>query len=160
LSKLQPYISKHAIQLAVAGTDHIAASDMIDGRIAAVRNNLNAFGFGDVSIRSYSAKFYSQLYGSFRDACNSTPNSNGIENRKSYQISPFNVNDAITSNLRDEEQGADILMAKPAALYPDIIAALKQQTLKPIAAYHVSGEYASIEAMVQQGFMQCDAAHA
>lgn len=153
-------LSKYAVELAGAGADCIAPSDMMDGRIAAIRNSLNAFGFDDVSIMSYSAKFSSQLYGPFRDACNSAPNTHGIQNRKSYQISPFNVNDAIASSKRDEEQGADILMVKPAALYTDIIAALKQQTLKPIAAYHVSGEYASIEAMVQQGFMQREAAHA
>ncbi len=153
-------LSKYAVELAVARADCIAPSDMMDGRIAAIRNSLNAFGFDDVSIMSYSAKFSSQLYGPFRDACNSAPSTNGIKNRKSYQISPFNINDAIASSKRDEEQGADILMVKPAALYTDIIAALKQQTVKPIAAYHVSGEYAAIEAMVQQGFMQREAAHA
>lgn len=153
-------LTKYAVELAGAGADCIAPSDMMDGRIAAIRNSLNAFGFDDVSIMSYSAKFSSQLYGPFRDACNSAPNTHGIQNRKSYQISPFNIKDAIASSLRDEEQGADILMVKPAALYTDIIAALKQQTLKPIAAYHVSGEYAAVEAMVQQGFMQREAAHA
>jgi porphobilinogen synthase len=158
-NKTVDVLSKYAAELAAAGTDCIAPSDMMDGRIAAIRNILNALNFDDVSIMSYSAKFSSQLYGPFRDACNSAPNTHGIKNRKSYQISPFNTNDAIASSLRDEEQGADILMVKPAALYTDIIAALKQQTLKPIAAYHVSGEYASIEAMVQQGFMQREAAH-
>jgi porphobilinogen synthase len=153
-------LSKYAAQLANAGADCIAPSDMMDGRIAAIKNSLLSFSFDDVSIMSYSTKFSSQLYGPFRDACNSTPNSKGIQNRKSYQISPFNINDAIASSIRDEEEGADILMVKPAALYTDVIAALKPQTLKPIAAYHVSGEYASIEAMVQQGFMQREAAHA
>lgn len=153
-------LNKYAVELAAAGADCIAPSDMMDGRIAAIRTSLNAFGFDDLSIMSYSAKFSSQLYGPFRDACNSAPNTHGIQNRKSYQISPFNINDAIASSKRDAEQGADILMVKPAALYTDVIAALKQQTLKPIAAYHVSGEYASIEAMVQQGFMQREAAHA
>lgn len=153
-------LAKYAVELAIAGADCIAPSDMMDGRIAAIRNHLNAFGFDDVSIMSYSAKFSSQLYGPFRDACNSAPSTHGIKNRKSYQISPFNINDAIASSKRDEEQGADILMVKPAALYTDVIAALKQNTLKPIAAYHVSGEYASIEAMVQQGFMHREAAHA
>lgn len=153
-------LSRYAAELAAAGADCIAPSDMMDGRIAAIRNILDALNFDGVSIMSYSAKFSSQLYGPFRDACNSAPNTHGIRNRKSYQISPFNTNDAIASSLRDEEQGADILMVKPAALYTDIIAALKQQTLKPIAAYHVSGEYAAIEAMVQQGFMQREAAHA
>jgi len=159
-NKTVEVLSKYATELAVAGTDCIAPSDMMDGRIAAIRNILNALNFDDVSIMSYSSKFSSQLYGPFRDACSSAPNTHGIKNRKSYQISPFNTNDAVASSLRDEEQGADILMVKPAALYTDIIAALKQKTLKPIAAYHVSGEYAAIEAMVQQGFMQREAAHA
>jgi porphobilinogen synthase len=159
-NKTVDVLSKYAAELAAAGADCIAPSDMMDGRIAAIRNILNALGFDDVSIMSYSAKFSSQLYGPFRDACNSAPNTYGIQNRKSYQISPFNIKDAITSSLRDEEQGADILMVKPAGLYTDVIAALKQQTLKPIAAYHVSGEYAAIEAMVQQGFMLREAAHA
>ncbi len=159
-NKTVDVLSKYAAELAAAGADCIAPSDMMDGRIAAIRNILNALSFDGVSIMSYSAKFSSQLYGPFRDACNSAPNTHGIQNRKSYQISPFNINDAIASSLRDEEQGADILMIKPAGLYTDIIAALKQQTLKPLAAYHVSGEYAAIEAMVQQGFMQREAAHA
>ncbi len=158
-NKTVDVLSKYAAELANAGSDCIAPSDMMDGRIAAIRNILNALNFDDVSIMSYAAKFSSQLYGPFRDACNSAPNTHGIQNRKSYQISPFNINDAIASSLRDAQQGADILMVKPAGLYTDIIAALKQQTLKPLAAYHVSGEYAAIEAMVQQGFMQREAAH-
>jgi porphobilinogen synthase len=153
-------LARYAAQLASAGADCIAPSDMMDGRIAAIRTQLDALGFDDVSIMSYAAKFSSQFYGPFRDACHSTPNSNGIKNRKSYQISPFNVNDAIASALRDEEEGADILMVKPAALYTDIIAKLKQQTLKPIAAYHVSGEYAAVEALVANGLAQREAAHA
>lgn len=152
-------LSKYAVELAIAGADCIAPSDMMDGRVAAIRNILTAFNFDNVSIMSYSAKFSSQFYGPFRDACNSAPNSNGIRDRKSYQISPFNINDAIACCKRDEEQGADIVMIKPATLYTDVIAAVKQQTNKPIAAYQVSGEYAAIEAMVQQGFMQREAAH-
>lgn len=158
-NKTVDVLSKYAADLAVAGADCIAPSDMMDGRIAAIRNILNALNFDDVSIMSYSAKFSSQLYGPFRDACNSTPNAHGLQNRKSYQISPLNLNDAIASSLRDEQQGADILMIKPAGLYTDVIATLKANSTKPLAAYHVSGEYAAIEAMVQQGFMQREAAH-
>ena len=152
-------LSKYAMQLAVAGVDCIAPSDMTDGRIAAIRTSLDAVGYDTVSIMSYSAKFSSQFYGPFRDACHSAPNTNGLKNRKTYQLSPLNMNDAIASSLRDEKEGADILMVKPAALYTDVIAKLKQQTLKPIAAYHVSGEYAAIEALAEKGLVNREAAH-
>lgn len=152
-------LSRYAAQLAAAGADCIAPSDMMDGRIAAIRTQLDALGFDDVSIMSYAAKFSSQFYGPFRDACHSAPNTNGLKNRKSYQISPFNSNDGIASALRDEKEGADILMVKPATLYTDIIFKLKQQTLKPVAAYHVSGEYAAIESLAAQGLLNREAAH-
>lgn len=152
-------LSKYATQLAVAGADCIAPSDMTDGRIAAIRTSLDAMGYDTVSIMSYSAKFSSQFYGPFRDACHSAPNTNGLKNRKTYQLSPLNINDAIASSLRDEKEGADILMVKPAALYTDVIAKLKQQTLKPIAAYHVSGEYAAIEALAEKKLVNREAAH-
>ncbi|MDQ3017677.1 MAG: porphobilinogen synthase, partial [Bacteroidota bacterium] len=138
-------LARYSTLLATAGADCIAPSDMMDGRIGAIRTQLDAFQHDQVSIMSYSAKFSSQWYGPFRDACHSTPNTPALQNRKSYQISPFHPNDALACALRDERQGADILMIKPAGLYTDIIAKLKQQTLKPIAAYHVSGEYAAIE---------------
>jgi len=152
-------LSKYATQLAIAGADCIAPSDMTDGRIAAIRGSLDAMGYDNVSIMSYSAKFSSQFYGPFRDACHSAPNTNGLRNRKTYQLSPLNINDAIASSLRDEKEGADILMVKPAALYTDVIAKLKQQTLKPIAAYHVSGEYAAIEALAEKDLVNREAAH-
>jgi len=152
-------LSKYATQLAVAGADCIAPSDMTDGRIAAIRTSLDALNYDTVSIMSYSAKFSSQFYGPFRDACHSAPNTNGLKNRKTYQLSPLNINDAIASSLRDEKEGADILMVKPAALYTDVIAKLKQQTLKPIAAYHVSGEYAAIEALAEKSLVNREAAH-
>jgi porphobilinogen synthase len=152
-------LGKYAIQLAVAGADCIAPSDMTDGRIAAIRTSLDALGYDTVSIMSYSAKFSSQFYGPFRDACHSAPSSGGLKDRKTYQLSPLNINDAIVSSLRDEAEGADILMVKPAALYTDVIAKLKSQTLKPIAAYHVSGEYAAIESLAEKGLVNREAAH-
>lgn len=152
-------LSKYATQLAVAGVDCIAPSDMTDGRIAAIRTSLDALGYDTVSIMSYSAKFSSQFYGPFRDAFHSAPNTNGLRDRKTYQLSPLNINDAIASSLRDEKESADILMVKPAALYTDVIARLKQQTLKPIAAYHVSGEYAAIELLAEKGLVNREAAH-
>ena len=158
-SKTVDVLSHYSSLLANAGADCIAPSDMMDGRIGAIRNKLDALGYEHVSIMSYAAKFSSQFYGPFRDACHSSPNTNGLKNRKSYQVSPFNPNDAITSALRDEKEGADILMVKPAGLYTDIISKLKKQTLKPIAAYHVSGEYAGIELLAQQGLLNREAAH-
>jgi porphobilinogen synthase len=152
-------LSKYATQLAIAGADCIAPSDMTDGRIAAIRTSLDALGYDTVSIMSYSAKFSSQFYGPFRDACHSAPNTKGLKNRKTYQLSPLNINDSIASSLRDEKEGADILMVKPAALYTDVIAKLKRQTLKPIAAYHVSGEYAAIEALAEKELVNREAAH-
>lgn len=152
-------LSKYATQLAIAGADCIAPSDMTDGRIAAVRASLDALGLDTVSIMSYSTKFSSQFYGPFRDACHSAPNTNGLKNRKTYQLSPLNINDAMASSLRDEKEGADILMVKPSALYTDVIAKLKQQTLKPIAAYHVSGEYAAVEALAEKNLVDREAAH-
>lgn len=152
-------LATYGTQLAIAGADCIAPSDMTDGRIAAIRTSLDALGYDTVSLMSYSAKFSSQFYGPFRDACHSSPNTSGLKNRKTYQLSPLNSNDAIASALRDEKEGADILMVKPAALYTDVIAKLKQQTLKPVAAYHVSGEYAAIEALAEKSLVNREAAH-
>jgi porphobilinogen synthase len=152
-------LSRYATQLAIAGADCIAPSDMTDGRIAAIRTSLDSLGLDTISIMSYSAKFSSQFYGPFRDACHSSPNTRGLKDRKTYQLSPLNVNDAIASSLRDEREGADILMVKPAALYTDVIARLKQQTLKPVAAYHVSGEYAAIESLAEKGLVNRETAH-
>ena len=158
-SRTVEVLSHYSSILANAGADCIAPSDMMDGRIAAIRNKLDALGFEEVSIMSYAAKFSSQFYGPFRDACHSSPNTNGLMNRKSYQLSPFNINDALACALRDEKEGADIIMIKPAALYTDVIARVKQQTLKPVAAYHVSGEYAAIEALAEKNLVNRQAAH-
>jgi porphobilinogen synthase len=158
-SKTVDVLSRYASLLANAGADCIAPSDMMDGRIGAIRSQLDALGHEAVSIMSYAAKFSSQFYGPFRDACHSAPVGTGLKNRRSYQLSPLNLRDAIASALRDEKEGADILMVKPAALYTDVIAALKAQTLKPVAAYHVSGEYAAIEGLAQKGLLNREAAH-
>lgn len=152
-------LSKYAAMLANAGSDCIAPSDMMDGRIGAIRTALDSFHHDEVSIMSYAVKFSSQWYGPFRDACHSAPTSLKLKNRKTYQLSPFNPGDAIMCGLRDDKEGADILMVKPAGLYTDIIAKLKQQSIKPIAAYHVSGEYAAIELLAQQKLLNREAAH-
>lgn len=152
-------LTKYAALLADAGTDCIAPSDMMDGRISSIRTTLDALKFDHVSIMSYAAKSSSQWYGPFRDACHSSPTADGLKNRKTYQHSPFNPDDAIASALRDDREGADMLMVKPAGLYTDIIAKLKHNSLKPIAAYHVSGEYAAIEMLAQQNLLDREAAH-
>ena len=153
-------LSDYASVLAQAGADCIAPSDMSDGRVAAIRQRLDAEGFDHVSIMSYAAKFASQFYGPFRDACHSAPMAGqGLRDRRTYQISPMNAGDAVDSALRDLQEGADILMVKPAALYTDIIAAIRRETRAPIAAYHVSGEYAALEGLVREGLADRAAAH-
>jgi porphobilinogen synthase len=152
-------LTRYALQLAAAGADCIAPSDMMDGRIGAIRTQLDAMGQEQVSLMSYSAKFSSQFYGPFRDACHSAPAAGGLKDRKSYQLSPFNSNDALATALRDEAEGADILMVKPATLYLDVISRLRQQTSSPIAAYHVSGEYAAVESLAAQGLLKRMDAH-
>lgn len=152
-------LAAYAHQLADAGADCIAPSDMTDGRIGAIREKLNNAAHDNVSIMSYSAKFSSQFYGPFRDACQSAPQAQALKNRKTYQLSPFNPNDALASSLRDLNEGADIVMVKPAAHYTDIITKLRSITTKPIAAYHVSGEYIAIESLVEKNLVNRAAAH-
>ncbi|MFN5422335.1 MAG: porphobilinogen synthase [bacterium] len=152
-------LAAYALSLAKSGADCIAPSDMTDGRIGAIRTTLDQHGSDHVSIMSYAAKFSSQFYGPFRDACHSSPNSIGLQNRKSYQISPFNLKDAIDTALRDETEGADVLMVKPAGNYTDVIKGIAELSNKPIAAYHVSGEYAALELLVKEGLADRQAVH-
>jgi porphobilinogen synthase len=142
-------LTNYALQLAQAGADCIAPSDMMDGRIAAIRTTLDQHQLDFVSIMSYSSKFSSQFYGPFRDACRSTPQGTKLTDRKTYQLSPVNGNDALQCALRDAQEGADILMVKPAVHYLDIICKLKSALKQPLAAYHVSGEYQSIELLAK-----------
>lgn len=155
-------LSRYAVLLARAGADCIAPSDMTDGRIGAIRASLDAMGKQEVMIMSYGAKFSSQWYGPFRDACHSAPGytgMNGLSDRKTYQVSPLNGKDALATALRDVAEGADIIMVKPSTHYSDIIVRLAAQTNKPIAAYHVSGEYAAVEALVEKGLAKRAEAH-
>lgn len=154
-------LAKYATALAQAGVDCVAPSDMMDGRVAAIRQALNNSGHDKVVIMSYSAKFSSQFYGPFRDACSSSPsNTPHLKNRKTYQASPFNPNDVIKSTYRDINEGADIVMVKPAVTYMDIISRLHQDGLDvPLAAYHVSGEYQSIELLAQNNLIERAQAH-
>jgi porphobilinogen synthase len=146
--------------LAVHGADCIAPSDMMDGRIAAIRNKLNENNFDRVTIMSYSAKFSSSFYGPFRDVCKSSPNLQiKLKNRKSYQISIDNPRDAIASSIRDVQEGSDIVMVKPGIPYLDIVAALKNKIHIPIAVYQVSGEYQSIELLAQHNLLKRKEGH-
>jgi porphobilinogen synthase len=153
-------LARYGLTLAQAGADCIAPSDMMDGRIAAIRHSLDKSAYDDVSIMSYSAKFSSQFYGPFRDACKSSPGNNPtLKDRKTYQVSAFNSADAILSAIRDSEEGADIVMVKPALPYLDVLARLKGTVHKPLAAYHVSGEYQSVELLASQGIAERSKAH-
>lgn len=152
-------ISRYAELLAAAGADCIAPSDMMDGRIHAIRKGLDDSGYDAVSVMSYSAKFSSQFYGPFRDACHSSPQAGMLKDRKTYQISPANPDAAVAAAIRDEREGADFIMVKPAAHYLDVIAAISKELRKPIVAYHVSGEYAAIEALAAMGLVERESAH-
>jgi porphobilinogen synthase len=135
---------------AAAGADMVAPSDMMDGRVAAIRNELDQAGFSDVPIMAYAAKFSSCFYAPFRDAAFSSPQ---FGDRQSYQMDPANAREALREIDLDIEEGADIVMVKPAMPYLDIIAAARSRTLLPIAAYQVSGEYSMIKAAAQAGWL-------
>lgn len=135
---------------AEAGADMVAPSDMMDGRVAAIRDELDRAGFVDVPIMAYAAKFASCFYAPFRDAANSSPQ---FGDRQSYQMDPANRREALREIDLDVEEGADIVMVKPAMPYLDIISAARERTLLPIAAYQVSGEYSMIKAAAQAGWL-------
>lgn len=139
-----------ALMQARAGVDIVAPSDMMDGRIAAIRKALDSQGFESVGILSYSAKYASALYGPFRDAIKTTLQ---FGDKKTYQMDPANIREALLGAALDQDEGADILMVKPATLYLDVIAKLREQTKRPIAAYHVSGEYAMVMAAHKAGYL-------
>ncbi|HUR28874.1 MAG TPA: porphobilinogen synthase, partial [Planctomycetota bacterium] len=128
----------------------VAPSDMMDGRVAAIRAGLDDAGFVETAILSYSTKFASGFYGPFREAADSAPKSG---DRRSYQMDPRNGREALRESLIDEREGADMLMVKPALAYLDVITALRARTLLPIAAYNVSGEYSMVKAAAQRGWI-------
>ncbi|MCH5596895.1 porphobilinogen synthase [Niabella ginsengisoli] len=140
---------------AEAGVDFIAPSDMMDGRIGAFRKALEENGYTDTGIMSYSAKYASCFYGPFRDALDSAP---GFGDKKTYQMNYANRIEAINETLQDVEQGADIVMVKPAMAYLDIIREVKNAVTVPVSAYHVSGEYAMIKAAAEKGWLDEDKA--
>ncbi|MEI6063816.1 MAG: porphobilinogen synthase [Pseudanabaena sp. ELA748] len=141
---------KMSISQAAAGTDFVSPSDMMDGRIGAIRQGLDANGFENVGILAYSAKYASAYYGPFRDALGSAPKSG---DKKTYQMDPANAREAIKEVYLDIAEGADIVMVKPALAYLDIIAKVKEATNVPVAAYNVSGEYAMVKAAAQLGWI-------
>ena len=144
-------LRKVALSHAQAGADMVAPSDMMDGRIGAIREELDQHHFSDISIMSYAVKYASAFYGPFRSAANSAP---AFGDRSTYQMDPANSREALKEARLDDEEGADILMVKPALPYLDIIYQLRQFFDKPIAAYHVSGEYAMIHAAADAGLLQ------
>jgi porphobilinogen synthase len=135
---------------AEAGADMVAPSDMMDGRVAAIRNELDQAGYSDVPIMAYAAKFSSCFYAPFRDAAFSSPQ---FGDRQSYQMDPANAREALREIELDIEEGADIVMVKPALPYLDIIATARSRTLLPIAAYQVSGEYSMLKAAAKAGWL-------
>ncbi len=143
-------LAKMAVSHAQAGADIVAPSDMMDGRIGAIRNALELKGLHNTGIMSYSAKYASCFYGPFRDALDSAP---GFGDKKSYQMDPANRIEAIREVQLDIQEGADIVMVKPALAYLDIIREVTNSVHVPVSAYHVSGEYAMIKAAAQRGWL-------
>ena len=143
-------LCKMALAHAEAGVDWVAPSDMMDGRVGAIRQALDSEGFQNVNIISYSAKYASGFYGPFRDALNSAPK-NG--DKKTYQMDPGNVREALREVSLDIEEGADIVMIKPALAYLDVISAVRQTFDVPVAAYNVSGEYGMLIAAAERGWL-------
>ena len=141
---------KSAVSYVHAGADMVAPSDMMDGRVAAIRGALDKEGFQDTPIMSYSAKYASAFYGPFRDAAESAPQ---FGDRKTYQMDPPNVREALKEIKLDIEEGADIVMVKPALPYLDVIAKAHERFNVPIAAYNVSGEYSMLKAAAQNGWI-------
>lgn len=141
---------KQALSQARAGADVISPSDMMDGRVGAIREGLDDAGFTEVSILAYTAKYASAYYGPFREALDSAPKHG---DKKTYQMDPSNVREALRELELDEAEGADMVMVKPAGPYLDVIRALRESTPLPVAAYQVSGEYAMLKAACERGWL-------
>ena len=145
-----PLLAEMAVAHARAGADVVAPSDMMDGRVAAIRDALDGEGFTEIAILSYSTKFASAFYGPFREAASSAPKSG---DRRAYQLDPRNAREAVRESELDQAEGADMLMVKPALAYLDVIAAVRARTALPLAAYNVSGEYSMVKAAAAQGWV-------
>jgi porphobilinogen synthase len=144
-------LARTAVSQARAGADLVAPSDMMDGRVREIRSALDEDGLSDTPILAYSAKFASAFYGPFRDAAGSTP---AFGDRRGYQLDPANGDEAVREALLDVQEGADMVMVKPALAYGDVIAAVKRATRLPVAAYNVSGEYAMVKAAAAAGYLE------
>jgi len=145
-------LAREAVSHARAGADIVAPSDMMDGRVGAIRRALDEAGFGDTAILSYAAKFAGPFYGPFREAAESTPQ---FGDRRSYQMDAANADEALREVMLDIEEGADMVMVKPAGPFLDIIHRVKHETGYPVAAYQVSGEFAMIRAAADKGWVDC-----
>ncbi|PIQ82262.1 MAG: porphobilinogen synthase [Candidatus Omnitrophica bacterium CG11_big_fil_rev_8_21_14_0_20_64_10] len=143
-------LSQMALTQAASGADYVAPSDMMDGRVAAIRKALDENGFSETGILSYSAKVASAFYGPFREALDSAPKSG---DKKSYQMDPANLREAVREARLDEREGADIVMVKPAGPYLDVIRAVREAVRVPVAAYQVSGEYGMLTAAAEKGWL-------
>jgi porphobilinogen synthase len=143
-------LARTAVSQAAAGADLVAPSAMMDGQVLAIRQALDGAGFENVAIMSYAVKYASGLYGPFREAAQSAPE---FGDRRAYQMDPPNAREAMREAVIDAAEGADILMVKPATLYLDVLRAVRERLELPMAAYHVSGEYALIKAAAQQGWI-------
>ena len=143
-------LAKTAVSHAEAGADAVAPSDMMDGRVGAIRHQLDEEGHSGVPIVAYSAKYASAFYGPFRDAASSTPE---FGDRRGYQMDPANAAEAVREAELDLEEGADMLMVKPATAYLDVVRQVKDATGAPLVAYHVSGEYSMLKAAAEQGWI-------
>ena len=150
-------LTEMAVLAAEAGVDMVAPSDMMDGRVGAIRSALDDNDFEKTAIMAYSAKFASALYGPFRDAVGSATSAGSHNlNKRSYQLNPANRREALVEIALDEEEGADVLMVKPAGPYLDIIREVREETELPLAAYQVSGEYAQIMAAAEKGWLDLE----
>ena len=143
-------LAEEALSHARAGADIVAPSDMMDGRVGAIRSKLDARGFADVAILSYAAKYCSGFYGPFREAAQSAPQ---VGDRRSYQMDPANAREALREVALDIEEGADMVMVKPALPYLDIVRLVRDGVQIPVAAYNVSGEYAMVKAAARNGWL-------
>jgi len=148
-----PLLAQAAVAYARAGADIIAPSDMMDGRVAAIRKALDEARFESLPILSYAAKYASGFYGPFREAAQSTPQ---FGDRRGYQMDPANVREALKEVAQDLQEGADMVMVKPALAYLDVIRRVKEQVNVPVAAYNVSGEYSMVKAAAQNGWVDYD----
>jgi porphobilinogen synthase len=149
-----PILANMAVAQAAAGADVVAPSDMMDGRVGAIRRALDQAGYYEVAICSYCVKYASAFYGPFRDALDSAPRAG---DKKTYQMDPRNAREALREVQLDEAEGADWLMVKPGLPYADVIQRVRQATALPVDAYHVSGEYAMLKAAAEKGWLDYDA---